>query len=53
MATHWIVLIISVMFLIAEQEFGDTVMMTTPIKLVIRPKRVNIRESHKKMEEKN
>ena len=35
MATHWIVVIISVMFLIAAQEFGGTVMMKISIKLVM------------------
>ena len=35
MATHWIMGITSVMFLIAAQEFGGTVMMTISLKLVI------------------
>ena len=35
METHWIVGITSVMFLIAAQEFGGTVMMTISLKLVI------------------
>ena len=35
MATHWIVGITSVMFLIAVQEFGGTVMMKISLKLVI------------------
>ena len=35
MATHWIVVIMSVMFLIAAQEFGGTVMMTISLKSVI------------------
>ena len=35
MATHWIVAIMSVMSLIAAQEFGGTVMMTISLKLGI------------------
>ena len=35
MATHWFVVIISVMFLIAAHEFGFTAMMTISLKLVI------------------
>ena len=35
MATHWIVGITSVMFLIVAQEFGGTVMMTISLNLVI------------------
>ena len=35
MVTHWIVIIMSVMFLIAAQEFGGTAMMTISLKLVI------------------
>ena len=35
MATHWIVVIMSVIFLISAQEFGGTVMMTISLKLVI------------------
>ena len=35
METRWIVVIISVMFLIAAQEFGGTVMMTISLNLVI------------------
>ena len=48
MVTHWIVVIMSVIFLIAAQEFGGTVMMTISLKLVILPKGVYFRESHKK-----
>ena len=47
METHWIVDITSVMFLMPTQEFGGTVMMTTSLKVVILPKGVYIRESHK------
>ena len=53
MATHWIVVITSVMFLIAAQEFGGTVMMTISLKLVILPKWVYYRETHKYMKRKN
>ena len=35
MATHWIVVIMSVMFLIAVLEFGTTVMMKISLKLLI------------------
>ena len=42
MATHFIVVIMSVMFLIAAQEYGDTVMMTISLKLVIYQKGFNI-----------
>ena len=35
MATNWIVVIMSVMFLIAAQKFGGTVMITILLKLVI------------------
>ena len=35
METHWIVDIMSVMVLIPTQEFGGTVMMKNPLKLVI------------------
>ena len=42
MATHWIVRITSVMFLIATKGFGSTVMMTILLKLVIYQKGFNI-----------
>ena len=35
MATHWIVEIMLVMFLMLTQEFGGTVMMTLSLKLLI------------------
>ena len=35
MANHWIVDIMSVMFLMPTQEFGGTVVMTISLKLVI------------------
>ena len=35
MVTHWIVFILSMMFLIAAQEVGGSVMMTISLKLVI------------------
>ena len=35
MVTHWIVVIMSVMLLISEQEFGGTNMMKISLKLVI------------------
>ena len=47
MATHWIVVIMSVMFLITVQDFGGTVIMTISLKLVILPKGVYYRETHK------
>ena len=52
MATHWIVVIMSVMFLIAAQEFGGTVMMTISLKLVILLKGVYYRDTHKSTEKK-
>ena len=48
MVTHWIVEIMSVMFLMPTQEFGGTMMMTISLKLVILPKEVYIIKSHKK-----
>ena len=35
MVNHWILYIISVMFLIPTQEFDGTIMMTISLKLVI------------------
>ena len=35
MVTHWIVDIMSVLFLVPTQEFGDTVLMTISLKLMI------------------
>ena len=35
MTTHWIMVNMSVMVLIAAQEFGGTVLMTISLKLVI------------------
>ena len=35
METHWIVEIVSVMFMMPTQEFGVTLMMTISLKLVI------------------
>ena len=52
MATHWIVVIMSVMFLIAAQELGGTVMTTISLKLVILPKGVYYRETHKHTKKK-
>ena len=52
MATHWIVEIISVMFLIPTREFGGTEMMKIPLKLVNLPKWVYIGEGHKKSPKK-
>ena len=48
MVTLFIEEIMAVMFWIPAQEFGGTVMMTISLKLVILPKGVYIRESHKK-----
>ena len=53
MATHWILVIMSVMFLIAAQEFGVTVMMTISLKLVILSKGFYYRETHKHTKNKN
>ena len=53
MATHWIVVIMEVVFLIAAQEFGSTVMMTISLKVVILPKGVYYRETHKLTKNKN
>ena len=47
MATHWIMVIMSVMFLMEAQEFDGTVMMTISLKLVILPKGVFCIETHK------
>ena len=52
MSTHWIVVIMSVMFLKAAQEFGDTAKMTISHKLVILPKRVYYRNTHKNTKKK-
>ena len=48
MVNNWIVEIMSVMFLMPTQEFGGTMMIKIPLKLVILPKGVYIRESKKK-----
>ena len=53
MATNWIVVIMSVMFLIAAQEFGGTVMMTISLKLVLLPKGVYYIETNKYMKNQN
>ena len=53
MATHWIVVIMSVMFLISAQEFGGTVMMTISLKLVIVPKGVYYKETKSLSRNKN
>ena len=47
MVNYCIVVIMSVMFLVAAKEFGGTVMMTISLKLVILPKGVYYRETHK------
>ena len=47
MPTHFIVVIMSVIFLMAAQEFGGTVMMKISLKLVILPKGVYYREKNK------
>ena len=52
MATNWIVVIMSVMFLIVAQEFGGTVMMIISLKLVILPKGVYYRETQKHTKKK-
>ena len=53
MSTHWIVFIMSVMFLMAAQEFGGTVMMKISIKLVIYQKGLIIERFTKKRKIKN
>ena len=53
MATHCILVIVSVIFLIAAKEFGGTEMMTISHKLVILPKGVYYRETHKHIKNKN
>ena len=52
MASNWIVVIISVMFLIAAHEFGGTAMMTISLKLVILPKGVYYIDTQKHMKKK-
>ena len=52
MATYWIVDIMSVIFLMPTQEFGDTVTMTISPKLVILPKVVYIIESNRETKRK-
>ena len=49
---HWIVGIMSMMFLIAAQEFGGTVMMKISPKLVILPKGVYYTETNKHTKKK-
>ena len=53
MANHWIVIIMSVIFLVAAQEFGGTVMMKISLKWVILPKGVYYRETHRPAKNKN
>ena len=53
METRWIIDIMSVMFLMQTQEFGGTVMIKISLKLVILPKGVYIRDSHKKKKQIN
>ena len=52
MANHWIVEIMSVMFLMTTQEFGGTMMMTISLKLMIYQKGFILERVTKKMEEK-